>query len=102
MAGSLGLFVSSDQHLDKIIGLCRAAQKKGVKVTAFFTHRGTLLTQDPLFEDLYDLAEIVLCKMAFEGHGLDKTSVPRIPEKGFATQAVHAEMIEDCDRCVVF
>ncbi len=45
MAKSLGVFVSSDQHLDKIIKLCKAAKKKDVDVTIFLTHLGTLLTQ---------------------------------------------------------
>ncbi len=102
MARSLGIFVSSDKHLDKIIKLCRAAKKKGVAVSVFFTHLGTLLTLDPRFKELDGLAEITLCKVAFESHGLDKNSVSGISENGFVTQAKHAEIIEDCDRCVVF
>ena len=48
MARKLGVFVSSNEHLDKIIKLCRAAKKKeDVEVTIFFSHIGTTLTQDP-------------------------------------------------------
>jgi len=36
MSKSLGIFVSSDQHFDKIIKLCKAAKKKDVDVTIFF------------------------------------------------------------------
>ena len=36
MAKSLGVFVSSDQHLDKIIKLCKAAKDKDIDVTIFF------------------------------------------------------------------
>lgn len=101
MAKSLGLFVSSDQHLDKIINLCRAATKKDVEVTIFFSHIGTLLTQDPRFGELAGLAKMSLCNVGFESNGL-KPPVPGIGEKDYATQARNGELIEDCDRYVVF
>ena len=101
MAKSLGIFVSSDQHLDKIINLCKAAKNKDVEVTIFFTHLGTLLTQDSRFGELQGLAGMTLCKVAFESLGL-KPPVHGIGEKDFATQARHAEVIEECDRYVVF
>ena len=101
MAKSLGIFVSSDQHLDKIIKLCKAAKKKDVDITIFFTHLGTLLTQEKRFYELKGLARITLCKVAFERQGL-RPPVPGIGEKDFATQARHAEVIEECDRYVVF
>jgi hypothetical protein len=102
MARSLGVTVSSDQHLDKVIKLCQAAQKKGdVEVTVFFTHLGTLLTQNPRFKELEGMAKMALCNVGFEKHGL-KPPVPGIGEKDYATQARHGEMIEDCDRYVMF
>jgi len=101
MARTLGLFVSSDQHLDKIISLCQAAREKDVAVTIFFSHRGTLLTQDPRFGELEGLATMSLCNVGFESHGL-KPPVPGIAEKDYATQARNGELIDDCDRYVVF
>jgi len=102
MSKSLGVFVSSDKHLDKVIRLCRAAGKKGeMEVTIFFSHMGTLLTQDPRFKELEGLAGMSLCNVGFEGHGL-KPPVIGIGEKNYATQARNGEMIEDCDRYVVF
>ena len=101
MAKTLGVFVSSRDHMDKIIQLCKAAKKKGVEVTIFFSHLGTLLTQDPHFRMLEGLANISLCNVGFEGHGL-KPPVQGIGEKDYATQARNAELIEDCDRYVVF
>ena len=101
MAKSLGVFVSSNQHVDKIIKLCKAAKNKDVDVTIFFTHLGTLLTKDSRFDELEGLARIDLCKVAFESQGL-RLPVPGIDEKCFATQARHAEVIEECDRYVVF
>lgn len=101
MAKNLGIFVSSDKHLDRIIKLCHAAQKKGVEVTIFFSHLGTLLTQDPRFEDLEGLAKMSLCYVGFESHNL-KPPVPGIGEKDYGTQARNGELIEECDRYVVF
>ena len=101
MARSLGMFVTSNRHLDKIIELCKVAQKNQVEVTIFFSHLGTLLTRDPRFGELEGLAKMSLCNVAFESHGL-KPPVPGITEKAYATQVRHAEMIEECDRYLVF
>lgn len=98
---TLGIFVSSDRHLDKIIGLCQAAKKKEIEVIIFFTHRGTLLTQDPRFAELEGLAGMAVCRVGFEGHGL-KPPVAGIGERGYASQARHGEMVDVCDRYVVF
>jgi hypothetical protein len=102
MAKSLGVFVSSNEHLDKIIKLCRAAKKKGdVEVTIFFSHLGTLLTQDPRFGELEGLAKMSLCNVGFESHNL-KPPVVGIGEKDYATQARNGELVEECDRYVTF
>jgi hypothetical protein len=101
MAKSLGIFVSSDKHLDKIIALCRAAKNKDIEVTIFFSHVGTLLTQHPRFGELEGLAKLSLCNVGFESQGL-KPPVVGIQEKDYATQARNGEMIEDCDRYVAF
>ena len=97
----LGVFVSTDQYLDKIIKLCEAARKKDVAVTLFFSHLGTLLTQDPRFSELEGLAKMSICNVGFESHDL-KPPVPGIGEKDYATQARNGDLIEECDRYVVF
>jgi hypothetical protein len=101
MARTLGVFVTSDNHLDKVIALCKAAKKKEVKVRIFFSHLGTLLTQDPRFGELEGLAKMALCNVGFESHGL-KPPVQGIGEKDYGTQARHGELIEECDRYVAF
>lgn len=101
MPKTLGIFVSSDKHLDKIIGLCRAAQGKGIEVRIFFSHLGTLLTQDPRFKDLEGLAKLSVCEVGFESHGL-KPPVTGLGEKDYATQSRHGEIIADCDRYISF
>jgi len=100
MSNSLGIFVSSNKHFDKVLKLCRAAKNKGIEVTLFFSHLGILLTQDPRFSELEGL-KMSVCKVGFEGHGL-KPPVPGIGEKNYTTQAGHAELIDDCDRYVAF
>jgi hypothetical protein len=101
MAKSLGIFVSSDKYLDKLIALCQAAKTKDIEVTIFFSHVGTLLTQDPRFGELEGLAKMSLCNVGFEANGLEPPVVG-IHEKDYATQARNGEMIEDCDRYVAF
>lgn len=102
MARKLGVFVTSDQHLDKVINLCGAARDKGdVDVTIFFSHLGTLLTQDPRFGELEGLANMSLCNVGFESHDL-KPPVQGIAEGDFATQARNGELIEENDRYIVF
>jgi hypothetical protein len=97
----LGILVSSERHLEKIIRLCEAAKEKEVEVIIFFTHRGTLLTQDPRFSELEGKAKMSLCQVAFEGHGLE-SPIKGIEEENFGTQADNVEIIENCDRYVVF
>ena len=101
MAKSLGILVSSDKHLDKIIKLCKASKKKDISVSIFLTHLGVLLTQDPRFDELGGLASVSLCNAGFEGYGL-KPPVPGIGEKDYATQSRNGEMIKEIDRYVVF
>jgi len=101
MPGSLGVFVSSDKHLDKLIRLCEAAKKKDVQVTIFFSHLGTLLTQYPRFGELEGMAKMSVCNVGFESHGL-KPPIKGISDKDYATQARHGELIEEYDRYVVF
>jgi hypothetical protein len=101
MTRTLAVLVSSDRHLDKLLELCRAAKKKGVKVTLFFTHRGLLLTQDPRFREFEGVENLSLCSVGFTGHGLAPPPVG-MGELDYGTQGRHAEMIEDCDRYLVF
>jgi hypothetical protein len=97
----LGILVSSDRHLDKIIQLCEAAAEKEVEVIIFFTHLGTLLTQDSRFTELEGKARMSLCRVSFESHSL-KSPIKGIDEGDLGTQTRNVEMIEECDRYLVF
>ncbi|RJX28238.1 MAG: peroxiredoxin [Desulfarculus sp.] len=100
MADKLGIFVSSDQNLGHLIGVCRAAKKAGKEVKVFLTNRGVLLTQQERFPELEGEAHVALCNVNFEAFKLQKP-VPVVDEKDFATQMRHAEIIEWCDRYIV-
>ena len=100
MAEKLGIFVSSDQHLDHLIGIARAATKAGKEVSIFLTNRGVLLSQDPRFPELEGQGHVSLCNVNFEAFALQKP-IPVVADKDFATQARHGMMIEECDRYIV-
>ena len=100
MAKSLGIFVSSDKHIEKIIKICGAAKKRGIELSLFFTHEGVRLTQDPRFVELAGL-KMSVCKVGFDANSL-RPPVPGISDKDYATQAMHAEMVGECDRYLVF
>lgn len=101
MTKRLGIYVTSDRYMDKILEVCRAARKKGVETQVFFTHTGTRLCVDPRMEELRELASLALCKVGFEGHALDPSQA-KLEPRAFASQAWHAEMIYDCDRYLTF
>lgn len=97
MKGQLGIMVATKDSLDHLLGLVAAAEKQGVELVIFLTGEGVLLTQDPRFEQLAGRAKMALCEVSFRAHEL-KGDVPGMGFKDFATQAKHAEMLEDCPR----
>ena len=101
MEDRLGILVSSDKHLDKIIALTTAAHEKNKKVQIFFTHTGVYLTKEPEFDQLVGKAKMALCLACYEKYGLEG-DVPGLEDKDFATQARNAEMMEETDRYIVF
>ena len=101
MSKTLGIYVSSDKHIDKLINLCRAANKKNVEVKVFFTASGTQMCTDPQLKELLDLAQIAVCKVGFEANQLQRPDTV-LEEKAFSNQSWHAEMIYDCDRYIAF
>jgi len=93
----LGILVATQDSLGHLLGLVAAAEKRGVQVVVFFTGEGVLVTQDPRFQELAGRAKMALCEVSFRAHDL-KGDVPGLGFKDFATQAKHAEMLEDCPR----
>ena len=94
MKGHLGILVATKESLEHLLGLVAAAEKQGVDIVVFFTGEGVLATQDPRFGELAGRAKMALCEVSFRAHDL-KGEVPGMGFKDFATQAKHAEMLED-------
>lgn len=101
MADTLGILVTSDLHLDYVLKLTDAALKRKKKVEIFFTGKGASLTRHPDFEKLAEKARLSVCDRSFRALGL-AGQVPGVGSGDFVTQARNAEMIEKCDRYVVF
>jgi hypothetical protein len=102
MADKLGIFVSSDQNWDCLLNVAKAAVAKGKELIIFFTHRATLLCKRPDFGELAKVVEghgkMSLCLVSWNMFNLgdyDDHTVPGIPEKDFATQARHGELVEE-------
>ena len=101
MSEILGILVGTNKHLDHVIDLTNAAHAKGKEIEIFFTGAGVHLTQDPRFSQLVGKAKLSVCDVSFRGFGL-AGEVPGVGFKAFATQARNADMINKCDRYVVF
>ena len=98
--GPLGILVATRDSLDHLLGIVNAAEKQGVEVVVFFTGEGVMVTQDPRFAELAGRARLALCEVSFRALGL-KGEVPGMGFKDFATQARHAEMLEECPHYVM-
>jgi len=101
---TLGILVPTNQHIDHVIGVARAAKKAGREVVIFFTHEGVFMTQDPKYQELADIApeEMTLCNVRWEELGLKGNPIPAgMGDKGLATQSRHVSLIGKCDRYMV-
>jgi predicted peroxiredoxin len=107
---TLGICVATKASLAHVLGLARAARKAGKEVNVFFTGEGVLLTQDPSFNQLLDVAKtgsakqhghVTVCEVSYIANGLKGKPVPGLRDKDFVTQGKNAEMVEECQRYVV-
>ncbi len=111
MSGTLGICVATKSRMDHVIGLARAARKAGKEVEIFFTGEGVLLTKDPRFRELLDVAkagsskphgQVTCCEVSYMAQGLAAgKATSGLVDKEFVTQGKNAEMVEDCERYVV-
>lgn len=101
MPETLGILVSTDRHLDYVVKLTDAALAGSKDIEIFFTGNGVMLTQHPDFEKLAGKARLSVCETSFRILGLSG-DVPGVGFNEFVTQARNAEMINRCDRYVVF
>lgn len=98
----LGIVVTSDRHLDHIIGLARAASKKGHGVSIFAMDTGTRLLGNTDFTKLCAEDNVVmsLCQHSAEEQGVNTEGISK--EIVLGSQFNNAMMNNESDRVVVF
>ena len=102
----LGIFVTSPQHMQHILGLTKAAVRAGKKVKIFFTFKAIHLTKNPDFYELSQLCtvdDIAICADSYICEGFDNvTDVPRgLTDKQMRTQAFHGAILDECAKYIV-
>jgi predicted peroxiredoxin len=107
---TLGICVATKASLAHVLGIAKAARKAGKEVAVFFTGEGVLLTQDPRFGELVDVAktgsakphgQLTVCEVSFLANGLKDKNIRGLRDKDFVTQGKNAEMVEECTRYIV-
>lgn len=104
MAETLGILVTSKNHLESVVQLVKAAHTKGKETQVFFTGEAVFLTLEPEFAELEGRAKLWVCDVSFRTNGLHgrEDDVPGVGYKDFVTQGRNAEMLAEVDRYVVF
>lgn len=98
MSKSLGIFVTSPQHMRHVMGITKAAVAKGSKVKVFFTWYGTHLTKCSAFPELCAMenVDVSICVDSYKKAGYDIEDIPEgLVASKMATQAQHGAIIED-------
>jgi len=96
----LGIIVTTDRHIEDVIGLARAAIKKGHEVIIFNTDTGTRLLGEPSFRELCKEPRI---KMSFCDYNVQKLNISKegIPEEILCgSQYNNAVLVHNSDRVI--
>ncbi len=101
----LGILVPTDNYIDHLIGVARAAKKAGKALCIFLTHEGVRITKNPKYQELAEIVspdEISLCNVSWEEIGLKGQPIPAgMGPKDLASQSRHCALIKKCDRYMV-
>ncbi len=106
----LGICVATNNRMDHVLGLAKAARGQGKEVEIFFTGEGVLNTQDARFSQLLEIAQkgsnrphgqIGVCEVSYIANGLQGKKIPGLRDKDFVTQGKNAEMVQECERYVI-
>ncbi len=97
----LGIHVSSNKHLEHVIGLTKAAVSKGHQVTIFTMVDGEKLLENPKYTDLSSLPGVSMsyCDHNATHMGINKAAVPQKVISG--SQFNNATMVHEVDRVIV-
>jgi predicted peroxiredoxin len=96
----LGILVTTDKHLDDVLGIAKAAVAKGHQVVMFNMDTGTKLLGNDDFRALCNTEGV---SMSFCDHsaGLENVSKEGIPEEIVCgSQFNNANMMHDADKVI--
>ena len=99
---SLGICVTTPGSARHVLGLTSAAVRAGISTEIFLTGEGVRLVRDHRFRELVASARVSVCDVSFRAAGLDAGDAAGLADKDFVTQWRNAEMVESCDRYLVF
>lgn len=96
-----GILVTTNHHLDAVVGLARAAQAKGHEVSIFSMDAGTKLLNEISFVELckVDGIKMSFCSHNAEGHGVSTSGLPEKIVCG--SQYDNAAMNHNADKVIV-
>jgi hypothetical protein len=99
---SLAILVTSSLHPEYVLMLARAASDKGKSVRIHFSGQGVKLAVRSLLTELSSTAKVSVCREGLEDSDNDLLEEGGIPPELFAPCSRLAELVENCDRYVVF
>ena len=97
----IGILVNTDEHLEDIIGIIRAALTRGHEIGIFVMDRGTKLLESPLFCDLCGVSGTALsfCELSASKEGVPICGLN--PGIISGSQYNNALMFHDSDHVIV-
>jgi predicted peroxiredoxin len=97
----LGLLITTDKHLDDIVGLTNSAVSKGHEVTIFNMDAGTKLLGEPAFQAFCgkEGVKISFCDHSAKNAEITTEGIPSDIVCG--SQFDNANMNHDCDKVIV-
>jgi len=99
---SLAVCVTTPGSARHVLGLTSAAVWAGISTEIFLTGEGVHLIRDRRFHELVPAARVSVCDVSFKAAGLEAGDAAGLADKDFVTQWRNAEMVERCDRYLVF
>ncbi len=102
----LGIFVTTPQYMDHLMGIVKAAQKAGKSVKVFLTFKSIHLTKHAAFKELVKMIpedDLAICADSYvcEGYDVDTDIPAGMTAKQMRTQAFHGSIIEECGKYIV-
>jgi len=97
----LGIFVNTDKNLDAVMGITKAALKKGHTVTLFNMDDGTKVVGTPTFAELCKMQGVTIgfCDHSAKHMGVSGEGLPK--EIVCGSQYNNAVMLNEVDRMIV-